>query len=1030
MLKRRKKRQIDESPLVSYGVTFDGKKHQMDLWPNHAFLSPAAIVEKRAANVRQTTFQRIRRDLCHFVGKIRGIDESKVAISTCDGLAGYISINGKRYFIEPLSEHTPNKRGQHLHMIYTERLPSHFNGPRCGTNEDWTEAWKKRLREQEITEHDQEKRALDSVHRYLETLIVVDKKFLQHHKNSDFETYILTIMNMVSDYYHDASAGNQMDVVVVRIMYLEKEEDEIDLIINQDSDKTLESFCKWQQTVNPKDVKNPNHHDIAVLLTRYDLCADNMANCGLMGLAYVAAACTSDKPCAINEDAGLILGIVVAHEIGHVDCRMGCSHDTEEISGCKAQADDQSYYVMSPYVHLHTNVWSTCSKTFITTFFDNDLGECLNDEPEISLYKDNNMLPGTIYDAKYQCQMEFPGSSVCKVSPEKFCDRLLCRTEPGTCMSNGEPPVDGTKCGENKWCYNLKCVEIGERPQAVNGGWGDWGKFSECSRTCGGGVQISARECNNPRPQHRGRYCLGERKKTKICNTQLCPEGSTPFRAVQCASYNDKPFQEKLYHWKPYLKEDDTCSLYCINDDNTYVKLAPRVTDGTPCKAGTKNMCISGTCKVVGCDFIVDSDAVEDECGVCKGDGTECKITEHTFQGTTGQGYVKVAEIFRGSRNVLIEELKPSANTIAITGPDEKHYYLNGDFTEQPDGVREMGGVEGIYSHPAPNQEMLIIHGPLKENIVFFVTFYANENVGYRYKYAEPSAKSNYQPSYHWEFVDWGECSARCAGGVETSEAKCIEEKSGLVASSFCQATDKPPAKTRKCNEQPCRTKWRVGKWGKCMACKNVSGIRTREVECVSEAHKAGADDTLEEDSACSEKKPGTKELCNAPNPCQKRQNSKIDQDLTPEMMRQVWLQSWDAPIVDPKLPDFLSNIKNPNKLRREMKKYPKIDKNTCIDPNFDKNTKDGNKKQEAKDKLKVGTIAKDPRDPEQANLIQIPLRQSHNDINLTDEAFEEMGDKLPDTLDEQHAKILKGEEAVNFLTNLEHCNVTHEEST
>lgn len=42
-------------------------------------------------------------------------------------------------------------------------------------------------------------------------------------------------------------------------------------------------------------------------------------------------------------------------------------------------------------------------------------------------------------------------------------------------------------------------------------------------------------------------------------------------------------------------------------------------------------------------------------------------------------GYVKVAEIFRGSRNVLIEELKPSANTIAITGPDEKHYYLNGD---------------------------------------------------------------------------------------------------------------------------------------------------------------------------------------------------------------------------------------------------------------------------------------------------------------------------------------------------------------
>lgn len=72
----------------------------------------------------------------------------------------------------------------------------------------------------------------------------------------------------VSDFYHDESAGNQMDIVVVRIIYLEKEEEEIDLTINPDADATLESFCKWQQSVNPKDIKNPNHHDIAVLLTR------------------------------------------------------------------------------------------------------------------------------------------------------------------------------------------------------------------------------------------------------------------------------------------------------------------------------------------------------------------------------------------------------------------------------------------------------------------------------------------------------------------------------------------------------------------------------------------------------------------------------------------------------------------------------------------------------------------------------------------------------------------------------------------
>lgn len=63
-----------------------------------------------------------------------------------------------------------------------------------------------------------------------------------------------------------------MDVVVVRIIYLDKEEEEIDLAINPDADATLASFCKWQEKINPKDISNPNHHDIAVLLTRFVNC--------------------------------------------------------------------------------------------------------------------------------------------------------------------------------------------------------------------------------------------------------------------------------------------------------------------------------------------------------------------------------------------------------------------------------------------------------------------------------------------------------------------------------------------------------------------------------------------------------------------------------------------------------------------------------------------------------------------------------------------------------------------------------------
>lgn len=56
---------------------------------------------------------------------------------------------------------------------------------------------------------------------------------------------------------------------MVRIIYLEKEQEEVDLAISKDANDTLKSFCLWQKKINPPDIKNPNHHDVAVLVTRY-----------------------------------------------------------------------------------------------------------------------------------------------------------------------------------------------------------------------------------------------------------------------------------------------------------------------------------------------------------------------------------------------------------------------------------------------------------------------------------------------------------------------------------------------------------------------------------------------------------------------------------------------------------------------------------------------------------------------------------------------------------------------------------------
>jgi len=60
----------------------------------------------------------------------------------------------------------------------------------------------------------------------------------------------------------------------------------------------------------------------------------------------------------------------------------------------------------------------------------------------------------------------------------------------------------------------------------VNGGWSEWSEWTECSVTCGRGVQRRARTCTNPSPLHGGATCDGDFVRKSHCSTP-CP-GLTP----------------------------------------------------------------------------------------------------------------------------------------------------------------------------------------------------------------------------------------------------------------------------------------------------------------------------------------------------------------------------------------------------------------------------------------------------------------------------------------------------------------------
>uniref|UniRef100_A0A8D2ECW6 SCO-spondin n=1 Tax=Theropithecus gelada TaxID=9565 RepID=A0A8D2ECW6_THEGE len=68
------------------------------------------------------------------------------------------------------------------------------------------------------------------------------------------------------------------------------------------------------------------------------------------------------------------------------------------------------------------------------------------------------------------------------------------------------------------------------------GGWGPWGTWSHCSRSCGGGLRSRTRACDQPPPQGLGDYCEGPRAQGEACQALPCPV--TNCTAIEGAEYS------------------------------------------------------------------------------------------------------------------------------------------------------------------------------------------------------------------------------------------------------------------------------------------------------------------------------------------------------------------------------------------------------------------------------------------------------------------------------------------------------------
>ena len=69
--------------------------------------------------------------------------------------------------------------------------------------------------------------------------------------------------------------------------------------------------------------------------------------------------------------------------------------------------------------------------------------------------------------------------------------------------------------------------------EVVNGGWGTWGSFGRCSKTCGGGHKTRTRRCDNPAPSTNGANCPGSTSQSVKCNTKTCCKFYSLFESQQ-----------------------------------------------------------------------------------------------------------------------------------------------------------------------------------------------------------------------------------------------------------------------------------------------------------------------------------------------------------------------------------------------------------------------------------------------------------------------------------------------------------------
>ncbi|XP_023562555.1 A disintegrin and metalloproteinase with thrombospondin motifs 3 isoform X2 [Octodon degus] len=872
--KKRSARDVSSNPeQLFFNITAFGRDFHLRLKPNTQLVAPRAVVEwyetsPVAENVTNpvndhqpgSASEGIWRTEplqtnCAYVGDIMDVPGTSVAISNCDGLAGMIKSDNEEYFIEPLErgKQMDEERGR-IHVVYKrsaiEQAPvdmsrdvhfkeSNIEGIDLGAVYSSIA--------QQVNETMRQRRHAEDKYS-IEVLLGVDDSVVRFHGKEHVQNYLLTLMNIVNEIYHDESLGVHINVVLVRMIMLGYAKS-ISLIERGNPSRSLENVCRWACQQQKSDPNHSEHHDHAIFLTRQDF-----GPAGMQGYAPVTGMCHPVRSCTLNHEDGFSSAFVVAHETGHV---LGMEHDGQ---GNRCGDETAMGSVMAPLVQaaFHRYHWSRCSGQELRRYIHSY--DCLLDDPFEHDWPKLPELPGINYSMDEQCRFDFGvGYKMCTAF-RTFdpCKQLWCShpDNPYFCKTKKGPPLDGTECATGKWCYKGHCMWKNTNQQKQDGNWGSWTKFGSCSRTCGTGVRFRTRQCNNPTPINGGQDCPGVNFEYQLCNMEECQKHFEDFRAQQCQQRNSHfEFQNTKHHWLPHEHPDPRkrCHLYCQSrETGATVSMRQLVADGTRCSyRDPHGVCVRGECVKVGCDKEIGSNKVEDKCGVCGGDNSHCRTVKGTFTRTPRKlGYLKMFDIPPGARHVLIQEDEASPHILAIKNQATGHYILNGKGEEAKSRTFIDLGVQWEYNIE-DNIETLHTDGPLHDPVIVLIIPQENDtrssSLTYKYIIHEdsvPTISNNNviqeeQDTFEWALKSWSQCSKPCGGGFQYTKYGCRRKSDNkMVHRSFCESSKKPKPIRRMCNIQDCtHPLWVAEDWEHCTKTCGSSGFQLRTIRCLQPLH-------------------------------------------------------------------------------------------------------------------------------------------------------------------------------------------------